>query len=57
MEFFCYHRDRSGSLPLRVALGEAHWAYMDAYGAELIAAWPDLRRGRRDVSRWPCGTT
>ncbi len=40
MEFFCYHRDRVGSLPLRRELGEAHWAYMDQYGAELIARGP-----------------
>jgi uncharacterized protein YciI len=40
MEFFCYHRDRSGSLPLREELGEAHWAYMDRYEAELIARGP-----------------
>ncbi|MFJ5994036.1 YciI family protein [Streptomyces sp. NPDC092370] len=40
MEFFCYHRDRSGSLRLREELGEAHWAYMDRYEAELIARGP-----------------
>ncbi|MGJ5893552.1 hypothetical protein DF268_10790 [Streptomyces sp. V2] len=40
MEFFCYHRDRSGSLPLRRRLGEAHWSYMDGYTAELIARGP-----------------
>ncbi|WP_328414318.1 YciI family protein [Streptomyces violaceus] len=40
MEFFCYHRDRVGSLPLRRELGEAHWAYMDQYEAELIARGP-----------------
>ncbi|MGR4849628.1 YciI family protein [Streptomyces sp. LARHCF252] len=40
MEFFCYHRDRTGSLPLRRELGEAHWAYMDQYEAELIARGP-----------------
>ncbi|MBR8641490.1 hypothetical protein KEF29_24625 [Streptomyces tuirus] len=40
MEFFCYHRDRAGSLPLREELGEAHWAYMDQYEAELIARGP-----------------
>ncbi|MFI0515595.1 uncharacterized protein YciI [Streptomyces canus] len=40
MEFFCYHRDRPGSLPLREALGEAHWSYMDRYEAELIARGP-----------------
>ncbi|NEB02551.1 YciI family protein [Streptomyces sp. SID13726] len=40
MEFFCYHRDRPGSLPLREELGEAHWSYMDGYEAELIARGP-----------------
>jgi uncharacterized protein YciI len=40
MEFFCYHRDRPGSLPLREESGEAHWAYMDRYEAELIARGP-----------------
>ncbi|WP_109505882.1 YciI family protein [Nocardioides speluncae] len=40
MEFFCYHRDRVGSLPLREELGEAHWAYMDRFEAELIARGP-----------------
>lgn len=40
MEFFCYHRDRPGSLPLREELGEAHWVYMDRYEAELIARGP-----------------
>ncbi|MFJ6387016.1 YciI family protein [Streptomyces sp. NPDC091972] len=40
MEFFCYHRDRPGSLPLRAELTEAHWSYMDRYEAELIARGP-----------------
>ncbi|MFC9128520.1 YciI family protein [Streptomyces sp. NPDC057099] len=40
MEFFCYHRDRVGSPQLREELGEAHWAYMDQYEAELIARGP-----------------
>ncbi|MGW0862930.1 YciI family protein [Streptomyces sp. NPDC002611] len=40
MEFFCFHRDRVGSLKLREELGEAHWAYMDQYEAELIARGP-----------------
>ncbi|MFF7355720.1 MULTISPECIES: YciI family protein [Streptomyces] len=42
MEFFCYHRDRSGSRPLRDALLEEHWAYMDQYGEEMIARGPTL---------------
>lgn len=40
MEFFCFHRDRPGSLALREELGEAHWAYMDRYEDELIARGP-----------------
>ncbi|GAA3490919.1 MULTISPECIES: YciI family protein [Streptomyces] len=40
MEFFCYHRDRTGSLPLREALGEAHWSYMDTYAERLRARGP-----------------
>ncbi|MET7731399.1 YciI family protein [Streptomyces sp. NPDC005402] len=40
MEFFCYHRDRPGSLSLREELTEAHWSYMDRYEAELIARGP-----------------
>ncbi|MFF6999555.1 YciI family protein [Streptomyces sp. NPDC008313] len=40
MEFLCYHRDRPGSGGLRAELGEAHWAYMDRYEAELIARGP-----------------
>jgi uncharacterized protein len=40
MEFFCYHRDRPGSAPLRDKLIEAHWSYMDGYAKELIARGP-----------------
>ncbi|WP_030935447.1 YciI family protein [Streptomyces sp. NRRL S-646] len=40
MEFFCYHRDRPGSVPLREKLAEEHWSYMDRYAAELIARGP-----------------
>ncbi|MFF4276873.1 YciI family protein [Streptomyces sp. NPDC001536] len=40
MEFFCYHRDRPGSLALREELGEEHWSYMDRYAKELIARGP-----------------
>ncbi|MFC0031694.1 YciI family protein [Micromonospora chaiyaphumensis] len=40
MEFFCYHRDRHGSSPLREELLEAHWSYMDRYAAEMIARGP-----------------
>lgn len=42
MEFFCYHRDRPGSLALRTALTEQHWSYMDRYASELIARGPTL---------------
>lgn len=40
MEFFCYHRDRPGSTPLREKLLEEHWSYMDGYAAQLIARGP-----------------
>ncbi|MGW5862719.1 YciI family protein [Streptomyces sp. NPDC055239] len=40
MEFFCYHRDRPGSLTLREELIEDHWSYMDQYAKELIARGP-----------------
>ncbi|MBQ0886976.1 hypothetical protein KBZ94_18870 [Streptomyces sp. RM72] len=46
MEFFCYHRDRAGSLPLREELLEAHWSYMDGYAAEMIARGPTLTADR-----------
>jgi uncharacterized protein len=42
MEFFCYHRDRPGSLRLREDLVEEHWSYMDRYQAEMIARGPTL---------------
>ncbi|WP_262402203.1 YciI family protein [Actinomadura sp. CNU-125] len=40
MEFFCYHRDRPGSVPLREQMVEAHWSYMDRFDKELIARGP-----------------
>ena len=40
MEFFCYHRDRSGSMALREELLMAHWAYMDGYASQMIARGP-----------------
>ncbi|MET8635074.1 YciI family protein [Streptomyces sp. NPDC004096] len=40
MEFFCYHRDRPGSVALRGALLEEHWSYMDRFAAQLIARGP-----------------
>jgi uncharacterized protein len=42
MEFFCYHRDRPGSVTLRDELLEQHWSYMDRYQAEMIARGPTL---------------
>jgi uncharacterized protein YciI len=42
MEFFCYHRDRPGSVPSRDALLSEHWSYMDTYQAEMIARGPTL---------------
>ncbi|MFI6356276.1 YciI family protein [Streptomyces sp. NPDC050743] len=42
MEFFCYHRDRRGSLELRTELLEAHWSYMDRFDKEMIARGPAL---------------
>jgi uncharacterized protein len=42
MEFFCYHRDRPGSVDLRDELVEAHWAYMDKFAGELIARGPTM---------------
>jgi hypothetical protein len=40
MEFFCYHRDRPGSVALRDNLLEQHWAYMDQYAKTMIARGP-----------------
>ncbi|MFD5388386.1 YciI family protein [Streptomyces sp. NPDC127074] len=40
MDFFCFHRDRPGSLILRKELSEEHWSYMDRYAAEMIARGP-----------------
>ncbi|MFH8569187.1 YciI family protein [Streptomyces sp. NPDC017993] len=42
MEFFCYHRDRPGSVPLRHEMLEEHWSYMDRYAKEMIARGPTL---------------
>ncbi|WP_076258468.1 YciI family protein [Intrasporangium flavum] len=40
MEFFCYHRDRPGSMALREAMVEQHWAYMDGFADTMIARGP-----------------
>jgi len=42
VEFFCYHRDRPGSVTLRDELLEQHWSYMDRYQAQIIARGPTL---------------
>jgi uncharacterized protein len=42
VEFFCYHRDRPGSMVLRAELLEEHWSYMDRYANEMIARGPTL---------------
>jgi uncharacterized protein YciI len=42
VEFFCYHRDRPGSVTLRDEMVEEHWSYMDRFQAELIARGPTL---------------
>jgi hypothetical protein len=42
MEFFCYHRDRPGSMALREKLLEEHWSYMDRYASQMIARGPTL---------------
>ena len=42
MEFFCYHRDRPGSLALRDELLGEHWSYMDGFASEMIARGPTL---------------
>lgn len=40
MEFFCYHRDRPESTPLRIEMVEEHWAYMDRFAETMIARGP-----------------
>jgi len=42
VEFFCYHRDRPGSVTLRDELLEQHWSYMDRYATQMIARGPTL---------------
>src|SRR5262245_37866839 len=42
MDFFCYHRDRPGSMALREELLAEHWSYMDRYQTEMIARGPTL---------------
>lgn len=45
MEFFCYHRDRVGSPPLRQRMVEAHWSYMDRFAATIVARGPTFAEG------------
>jgi uncharacterized protein len=45
VEFFCYHRDRPGSVTLRDELAEEHWSYMDQYKAQIIARGPTFATG------------
>ncbi|GAA3820274.1 YciI family protein [Sphaerisporangium flaviroseum] len=45
MEFFCYHRDRPGSVTLRDDLLEQHWSYMDRFAKTVIARGPTLDGG------------
>lgn len=40
MEFFCYHRDRPGSQPLRSEFLERHWSYMDKFDTAMVARGP-----------------
>ena len=42
VEFFCYHRDRPGSMVLRDELVERHWSYMDQFATQMIARGPTL---------------
>ena len=42
VEFFCYHRDRPGSIALREELLQEHWSYMDRYQEQMIARGPTL---------------
>jgi uncharacterized protein YciI len=48
MEFFCFHRDRPGSVALRNELLEEHWSYMDRYSMEMIARGPTFASGEDD---------
>jgi uncharacterized protein YciI len=42
VDFFCYHRDRPGSMVLRDELLPEHWSYMDRYATDMIARGPTL---------------
>ncbi len=40
MEFFCYHRDRQGSMGLRRVMLEQHWDYVDQFADRMVARGP-----------------
>jgi uncharacterized protein YciI len=40
VQYFCYHRDRPGSGPLRAEMLEDHWSYMDRFDGAFIARGP-----------------
>ena len=40
MEFFCYHRDRQGSMGLRRSMLEQHWDYMNQFAGRMVARGP-----------------
>jgi len=48
MEFFCFHRDRPGSMALRNELLQEHRSYMDRYSTEMIARGPTFASGDDD---------
>lgn len=50
MEFFCYHRDRPGSLALREALNDEHLAYMDRFARGMVARGPTTADGGRTLT-------
>ncbi|MBA2955753.1 hypothetical protein GON03_15570 [Nocardioides sp. MAH-18] len=69
MEFFCYHRDRDGSTPLRAEMTEEHWSYMDRFdlvergptfddetpsGSVHVVDLPDVAAARDFVLDEPC---
>ncbi|WP_179483447.1 YciI family protein [Allobranchiibius huperziae] len=45
MEFFCFHRDRPGSGPLRRQILEQHWTYMDSFEDALRVRGPAFDAG------------
>lgn len=50
MDYFFYCRDRPGTFPLRVELGEAHWTFMDRYDDRLVARGPTFTADRETVT-------